>query len=53
MLLKTTKEVKSFPKVHIPAGIYKAPLLEVKPSEDSTRIRFIFVVKEHKDADEA
>ncbi len=49
MLLNTTKKVKTFPKVHIPAGVYKSPLLEVKSSEDSPRIRFIFVINEHKD----
>jgi len=49
MLLKTSKEAKTYPKVHIPAGIYKSTLLEVKPSEDETRIRFIFVIDGQKD----
>lgn len=51
MLLKTSKEAKTYPKVHIPAGIYKSTLLEVKPSEDNTRIRFVFVINEQVDSE--
>lgn len=47
MLLNTSKEAKTYPKVHIPAGIYVSTLLEVKPSDD--RIRFVFVIDGQKD----
>ena len=50
MLLNTSKEAKTYPKVHIPAGIYVSTLLEVKPSDD--RIRFVFVIDGQKDQED-
>jgi len=47
MIIKTSKESKTYPKVHIPAGLYVGTFLDLKPSED--RLRSIFIVEDKKD----
>ena len=49
MLLNTSKEDKTYPKVHIPADVYKTTLLDLKVSGE--RLRFILIVDGQNDSE--